>query len=266
MKKLLTFALTFIITNGVFAVEIIAHRGASHDAPENTMAAFKLGWEQNADAVELDIHQSKDGKIIVMHDVTTKRTAGVDKKIVEQTLDELRALEAGSWKGEAWKSEKIPTLDEVLPLIPQGKKLVIEIKCGPEVLPELQRVIQASNRKNAELVLIGFGYETMKQAKQMFPQIPVLYLSNFKKDKDSGAALPTLSTLIEKAKAAHLDGLNLHFSAPLDKEGIQKIKEAGLLIYFWTVDDANLARHLLNIGAQGITTNRPAWLKQQLEP
>ncbi len=247
-------------------MEIIAHRGASHEAPENTLAAFKLGWEQKANSVELDIHQSKDGKIIVIHDDNTKRTAGLDKKIVDQTLDELRTLDAGSWKGVQWKNEKIPTLDEVLAIIPQGKKLVIEIKCGPEVLPELQRVLQASHRKNEELVIIGFGYETMKQAKQLFPRIPVLYLSSFKKDKDTSIVSPPVHELIQKAKAAHLDGLNLHFSAPLDKEGIQKIKDAGLLIYFWTVDDENVARHLLNIGAQGITTNRPAWLRQQLAP
>lgn len=245
-------------------MEIIAHRGASHDAPENTIAAFKLGWQQNADGVELDIYQSKDGKIIVMHDATTKRTAGADKKIVEQTLDELRALEAGSWKGQAWKGEKIPTLEEVLPLIPPGKKLVIEIKCGPEVLPELKRVLEASGRKNEELVIIGFGYEAMKQAKEMFPGIPVLYLSSFKKDKETGVVSPSIDSLIGRAKEAHLDGLNLVYTGPLDAAAIQSIKNAGLKIYVWTVDDAEAARRLRDAGVQGITTNRPQWLREQL--
>lgn len=266
MPKFLTLVLTLFLLKGVFALEIIAHRGASHDAPENTLAAFKLGWQQDADAVELDIHQSKDSKIIVMHDADTKRTAGIDKKIVEQTLEEIRALEAGSWKGAGWNGEPIPTLDEVLPLIPKGKRLVIEIKCGPEVLPELQRVLKASGREDKDFVIIGFGYDTMKQAKQMFPTIPVFYLSNFKKNKETGAVTPSIDELITKAKAAHLDGLNLHYSAPLDQIVVQKIKDAGLKIYFWTVDDSTVARRLQEMGAQGLTTNRPAWLKQQLKP
>ncbi|HEY0075822.1 MAG TPA: glycerophosphodiester phosphodiesterase [Abditibacteriaceae bacterium] len=265
MLKFWMLVLSLFLFRGVHAVEIIAHRGASHDAPENTIAACKLGWQQGAESVELDIHQSKDGKIIVMHDADTKRTAGLDKKIVEQTLEEIRVLEAGSWKGAGWKGEPIPTLDEVLPLIPQGKRLVIEIKCGPEILPELQRVLKASGRGDKEFVIIGFGYDTMKQAKQMFPTIPIFYLSNFKKNKETGAVTPSIEELITKAKAAHLDGLNLHHSAPLDQTGVQKIKDAGLQIYFWTVDDAIVARRLQEMGAQGLTTNRPAWLRQQLK-
>src|SRR3954463_16818778 len=86
-------------------VEIIAHRGASFDAPENTLASFKLGYEQKADADELDIHLTKDGKIVVMHDFTTKRTGSVDKKIVEQTFDEVRAQNVGNfgkWQGKGF--------------------------------------------------------------------------------------------------------------------------------------------------------------------
>lgn len=264
MKKLLTVACTLFIMNGAMAVEIIAHRGASYDAPENTLSAFKLGWEQQADGVELDVYLSKDGKIIVMHDENTKRTAGLDKKIVEQTVDELRALDAGSWKGTKWKGEKIPTLDEVLAIIPQGKKLVIEIKCGPEILPELQRVIEASGRKSSELVIIGFNYEAMKQAKVLFPDIPVLFLSSFKKDKDSGEITPTISSLIEKVKAAHLDGLNLIYTGPLDEASVKSIKDAGLLAYVWTVDDLEAARRLVKNGVQAITTNRPLWLREEL--
>ena len=245
-------------------MEIIAHRGASHDAPENTLAAFKLGWQQNADGVELDIHLSKDGKIIAIHDDSTKRTAGVDKKIAEQTLGELRVLDAGSWKGATWQNERIPTLDEVLTIIPNGKKLVIEIKCGIEVLPELQKVIENSNRKNEELVIIGFGYETMKAAKKLFPQIPVFYLSAFKTNKETGAVTPSIDELIAKAKAAGLDGLNLHYAAPLDKEAVQKIKESNLQIYCWTVDDIGIAQKLQELGVQGLTTNRPLWLREQL--
>src|SRR5438477_173685 len=85
--------------------EIVAHRGSSEEAPENTIASFRLGYEQ-ADACELDIHLSKDGQVIVMHDANTKRTAGVDKPIAQQTLEELKALDAGKFKGEKFAGEK----------------------------------------------------------------------------------------------------------------------------------------------------------------
>src|SRR5262245_4724666 len=107
--------LTFVsMLSAAPKVEIVAHRGASYDAPENTLASLKLAWEQKADASEFDVFLSKDGKIVVIHDADTKRTAGVDKKVVSQTLDELRALDVGSWKNAKFKGEKIPTLDEML--------------------------------------------------------------------------------------------------------------------------------------------------------
>ena len=106
----------------LFAVEIIAHRGASYDAPENTLASMRLGWEQKADSNELDVYLSKDGQIVLLHDATTKRTAGKDKPVIEQTVEELRTLDAGSWKGTQWAGEKIPTLAETLQILPEGKR------------------------------------------------------------------------------------------------------------------------------------------------
>ena len=105
-------------------VEIVAHRGASYDAPENTVAAIKLAWEQKADAAEFDVFLSKDGKIVVMHDKDTKRIAGVDRKVVDQTLAELRKLDVGRWKDAKFAGEKMPTLDEMLATVPEGKQRV----------------------------------------------------------------------------------------------------------------------------------------------
>ena len=122
------------------AVDIVAHRGASFDAPENTVASAKLGWNQDADAVEIDIYLSKDGRIVVLHDPDTKRTTGVVGKAAEMSSSDLRALDAGSWKGTAWKDEKIPFLEEIIATVPAGRRLFIEIRCGPEILPELERV------------------------------------------------------------------------------------------------------------------------------
>ncbi len=132
----------------VLLIEIIGHRGASHDAPENTLASFRLGWAQGADANELDLRLTRDGQIAVIHDATTRRIAGLERPVAAQTLAELQALDAGSWKGAAWAGEQIPALAEVLATVPDGKRLYLEIKCGVEVLPELERVI-AEARKEA---------------------------------------------------------------------------------------------------------------------
>lgn len=264
--QLFVFLITFscLADASLHAVEIIAHRGASHDAPENTLAALKLGWQQNADADELDIHLTSDGQIILSHDPNTKRITGVDKAVAAQTLAELREQDAGRWKGEPWAGEKMPTLAEALATIPEGKRMFIEIKSGPEILPELERVIAASGRKSEQLVIIGFNYATMQQAKRRFPQLPVFWLQSVEADKKTGR-LPSLDELIQKAKAASLDGLNLNFKFPIDAAFVEKVRGAGLRLYVWTVDDARIARQLAAAGVDGITTNRPEWLRRELQ-
>ena len=117
------------------ATEIIGHRGASYDAPENTLASVKLAFEQGADASEIDIYLTKDNRIIALHDKTTKKTTGKDWKPGDRTLAELASLDAGSWKDKKYAGERIPTLEALLDTIPEGRKLVIEIKSDPEILP-----------------------------------------------------------------------------------------------------------------------------------
>ncbi|MEZ0254781.1 MAG: glycerophosphodiester phosphodiesterase [Chthoniobacter sp.] len=266
MKRFLSplVFLPLFLTVATHGVEIIGHRGASHDAPENTVASFKLGWEQHADADELDIYLSKDGQVVVMHDASTKRTTGVDKKIADSTLAELRELDAGSLKGEQWKGEKIPTLSEALATIPEGKRMFIEIKCGPEVLPALETVMKASGCKPEQMVIIGFSHPVMQQARQRFAQAPIYWIVSPKADKESGL-FPPIESLIAKAKDAGLSGLDLDAKYPLDAAAVAKVKEAGLRLYTWTVDDSALAQKLAAAGVDGVTTNRPGWLREQLK-
>ena len=246
------------------AVEIIAHRGASRDAPENTVASFMLGWQQQADAGELDIYLTKDRQIVVIHDADTKRTTDTSGAVATRTLAELRTLDAGSWKGPQWKGEKLPTLGEALQTVPQGKRMFIEIKCGPAVLPVLEGVLQACGKKPEQLVLIGFNYATMAKAKQTFPDMAVYWLVSYEKDKRTGE-LPDLDALVRKAKTARFDGLDLDYKFSIDSAFVAKLKESGLPLYVWTVDDAAVAARLVAAGVQGITTNRPGWLREQLK-
>ncbi len=261
--RTLSFVLLILITR-LSAMELIAHRGASFDAPENSLSAIKLAWEQGADAVEFDLWLSKDGKILVFHDKDTKRIGGVDRKISDYTFDEAQQLDVGSWKAPKYAGERMPTLDAILATIPQGKRAYIEVKCGPEIVPELVRVIRASGRPATELAVISFNYETVKESKQKLPEIEHYLLHDYKKDTKTGK-YPELSPLIAKAKQAKLDGLDLHFGWPMDERFVGEMKTAGLKLAAWTVDDPAVAKKLLDAGVTIITTNKPAWLREQLK-
>lgn len=257
----LTTPLVALTSGSVLAVEIIAHRGASRDAPENTLPAFRLAWDQKADACELDVHLTRDGRIAVIHDDTTQRTAGLNRKVAEQTFEELRELDVGAWKGLQWQAERIPSLEEVLAGVPDGKRMFIEIKCGPEILPELVRVIGGAPCKPDQLVIIGFGYETMKQAKELLPHIDVYW--GAKPKEDSNGSKLTAETLIEKASAAGLDGLDLDAGFAIDADFVERIHAANLKLFVWTVDAPAKAERLRSAGVDGITTNRPGFLREQ---
>ncbi|MEP6664201.1 MAG: glycerophosphodiester phosphodiesterase [Verrucomicrobiota bacterium] len=260
-----------------FAVEIIGHRGASHDAPENTLSSWKLGYKQKADGCELDLHLTKDGKLVILHDFDTKRVSGVEGKIAEKTFDELRVLNIGQWgqwKGREF-NEKIPTLDEALALVPAGKKFFLEIKCldaNPEAeqkviaktLPAIESVLKDSGKTPPQTPLITFNYAVAKAAKQRLSKHDVYWLVSWKKDKESGA-YPDIDDLIKKTKAAKLDGLDLNSGFPIDQDFVKKVHATGLKLYTWTVDDPLLAKSEVDAGVDGITTNRPEYLRAELK-
>jgi len=241
---------------------IIAHRGASHDAPENTLASVNLAWAQGADAVEIDVQFSKDGRIVVIHDDNTRKTAGVARKVYDQTLAELKKLDVGCWKNAKWTGERIATLEEVLATIPDGKRLFIEIKCGPECLPELAKAFKRSGRKPGQVVLIGFSLPTMTLAKESLPQLEVAWVAEFKRNWRGGWS-PTVEKLIAQAKAAGLDALDLSARGPWTPKLGGKVHGAGLKLYVWTVDSVAKARQVIAAGVDGITTNKPGWIRNR---
>jgi glycerophosphoryl diester phosphodiesterase len=266
MIRTLAALMTALATTAALAadpkVEIVAHRGASFDAPENTVAAIKLAWEQKADASEFDIYLTKDGKIVVIHDATTKRTAGAELKVADSTLEELRKLDAGKWKGEKFAGEKLPTLEEMLATVPTGKRVFIEVKCGPEAVPEMDRVIKASKLKPEQTCVISFNADVIAAAKKARPDLQALWIVNL---APKNAKPRTAEELIAKAKEIKADGLDLSATpAILDKAFGDKVKQAGLKLYVWTVNDAELAKKMIAAGAESITTDRPGWLREQL--
>jgi len=241
---------------------LIAHRGASQDAPENTLAAFRLGWEQGSDAVEVDVHLSRDGRIIAIHDDNTERTAGNRRKARLQTFDELQSLDAGGHKGPQWAGERIPALEQVLATVPRGRGVFIEIKCGVEIVPPLTELLRRSPLPPKQATLIGFNADVVAAAKQANPHHPVLWLCDIERERSRRRR--QADELVAVARRAGLDGLDVQARAALDRAFVEAVKAAGMTCYTWTVNDPAEARRLFAAGVDGITTDRPGWLRRRL--
>ncbi|MXY70624.1 MAG: glycerophosphodiester phosphodiesterase [Acidobacteriia bacterium] len=245
------------------AVEIVAHRGASYDAPENTLPAVELGWEQGADAVEVDIHQTSDRSVVAIHDRDTLRVAGKRGVVAEMRLDQLLLLDAGAWKGAQWSGTRIPTLEQVLETVPVGKTLVVEIKCPRDVLPELERVLDASGKRE-QVMLIAFDYDTISEAKKRMPDRPCYWLYGFSESEAATYQVRSRDDLLERVQRAALDGLDVRHSGPWTAGLADALRKLGKALYVYTVNDADQARRLRDVGVAGITTDRPAFLRKAL--
>lgn len=244
-------------------VEIIAHRGASHDAPENTVAAIRLAWEQKADLSEFDIYLTRDGHLAVLHDKDTKRTApGSALSVAKSTLAELRQLDVGKWKDPRFTGERIPTLAEMLAVVPPGKGVFIEVKCGPEAVPAILRALDDAKLPAALTPVICFNAEVIAAVKKARPDLPAYWLVGLNPKK--GQKPPTAASVVQKARAIHADGVDLSASPALDAEYAKTIRAAGLKLYVWTVNDVPTAKRMVELGVDGITTDRPGWLREQL--
>lgn len=243
---------------------IIAHRGESRDAPENTLAAVCLAWERGADAAEIDVHLTKDGRIVVIHDDNTLRTAHRYGEVAKLTLEQLRQLDVGRFKGKGWAKEKIPTLEEVLDTVPAGKKLFVEIKVDAGILAEINRVLRKSSLSADQVLLIGMDLATMETLKKAFPGYQVCWVCSMKDEKKRDDKGDPGEELIARARRAGLDGLDIEASKKVDGGFIARVKSAGMKVYVWTVDDPEEARRLFAEGVDGIATNRAQWLKARL--
>ncbi len=254
--KIQITAVLLLFAMGISAQNmIIAHRGASKLAPENTVASANLAWQLGADAVELDIHLSKDNRVMVIHDKDTKRTCSGKKnlEIKDSPSTLLRDLDAGIKKGEEFKGEKIPYLEEMIATIPEGKKLVVEIKCSSDVITPLKRVVERSGKAD-QIIFIAFDWNVIVKTQAAFPDNKCYWLSSSK----SG-----LKKKMKQAAKNGLAGVNLKYSI-INKDVMTLAKENNLGVVTWTVDDPVKAKELFDLGVIGVTTNRPKWLKDEI--
>jgi glycerophosphoryl diester phosphodiesterase len=221
---------------------VVAHRGASVEAPENTLAAFRRALELGAPAMELDVHRTADGELVVIHDATVDRTTNGTGAVAEVTLEALRRLDAGAWKGDAFEGERIPTLAEVCRLARGRAALVVEIKAAG-IADQVVSTLEAEGVLD-ESFIISFSQETARRVKEIRPGATVGLLSGKTED------LPQVAEL-------GLDAFCPHYAAATE-EMARELHAANRLLSVWTVNDEDGMRRMAALGSDLITSDNPA--------
>ena len=158
--------------------EIIAHRGASYLAPENTLVAFRKAMEVGADGVEMDVQQTSDKKLVIHHDFIIDMHTDITGKIYDMTEGELKELDFGSWKDVSFENERIATLHEALALCKEMEGTIVQLEMkatiddDPDFVPRVIEEVRAADITD-RLVLISFNHDLLRQAKQLMPEVKV---------------------------------------------------------------------------------------------
>ncbi len=224
---------------------IIAHRGASAEKPENTLAAFRRALALEADGIELDARVTKDGVAVVFHDASLRRLTGTSGRLAGKTWIELRSLQVRS-------REPIPRLVDVLRLTRGLTVVQIELKTGP-VAPIL-RAIRAA--RAAEWVIVAsFDARLVAEARQLAPAIPRMLISE-------GRAAPAV--LVRRLAACGATGLSVNQRAIRSAAWVRHFQTRGYAVWSWTVNDPALARRLAGWGVNALLGDDPALLKTAL--
>jgi len=237
-------------------VKCIAHRGASAYAPENTLASFKKAIEQKADFFECDVHLTKDGEVVVIHDDYVDRTTNGKGQVKDKTLKELKELDAGSWFFSDYAGEKIPTLEETLDIAKGKIGVVIEIKNGPNFYKGIEeKVVDLVKKKDMvdDVVVISFDHACLKKINKIAPKIKtgVLYYGNILNASDVARAAGA-----KMIAAAH---------QLATKSLIKDAHKNNMVVNLWTIDDPDVMKKFIDMGVDAISTNKPDVLLEVLE-
>ena len=249
---------------------IIAHRGASALAPENTLAAFRKAIEDGAEGIEFDVRLSKDGTVVVFHDSDFKRIAGRDEKIIDLSFEELQKIDIGSWfnrvfprlENEQFSNETIPTLQDVLNLLKDFRGLIyIELKCKEREVESLAeavcRAISASHLL-PNIIVKSFRLQVIPEIRRLCPDVTTAALF-----------APKIMTMLRKEK--HLlkiaqefraDQISLHYTL-VSRKFMKNAERKNLPVTVWTVDNPRFVKRAIDLGIKAVITNDPAILLEK---
>ena len=251
---------TYSILNGKYnlnieyvrTMEVTAHRGASVMYPENTMSAFVGAKKLNSDWIELDVQQTKDKMLVVMHDSNLKRTTGVNKNTWDVTYDEIRKLDAGSFFSSEFKDEKIPSLEEVIEFAKNNNiKLNIELKpTGHEVDFE-KSVVELVNKYDfaSNCVVTSQAYEVLENVKKYDKNIKTVYVMSL--------AYGDITSLKDA------DSFSIEASS-VTKTLVNKVHNSGKELYAWTVNTKESITDMINMNVDNIITDNITLAKEMI--
>jgi glycerophosphoryl diester phosphodiesterase len=232
-------------------VLVIAHRGFSGTAPENTRIAFKKALDLGVDMIELDVHLSKEGEVVVIHDDTLNRTTNGKGKVAEYTLKELKQLDAGSSSSPPYSGETIPALKEVLQLVESRVPLIIELKKGEmglltliDLADRAFREVEKSGMLN-QVLFASFEHSAIERIRERNPHVPVAFISgkdwNFPSEMTGGNPIPILSC---RARV-------------LNPSNISRAHKQGIKVFAWTLNTEEEMERFVKMGVDGIITDYP---------
>lgn len=228
---------------------VMAHRGLSADAPENTLYAFSDAISAGADFIELDVQQTRDGVLVVMHDSNLKRTTGVNKNIWDVDYADIQNLDAGSWFDPAYANARIPTLEETLQFVDKRARLNIEIKPtkhGSDTLEQDVAELITRYQYTDACYVTSFSYGSLKKVKEVNPEIRTGYLMS--------VAYGQFYSL----KYADAFSLNKVF---VTSQVVNAAHQQGKQIFAWTVNSMSEVRSLCNLHVDSIITDDPVMVQ-----
>lgn len=228
---------------------VFGHRGAKAYAPMNTLPAYQLALDMGADGIELDVHRSKDGHAVIVHDFTVDATTNGEGRVADFTLDELKALDAGSWFGAAFAGVQIPTLDEVFEAFGTRLLVNVEIKSETQETDGVEQVVADVIRKygmQERVIVSSFNPLALARFREFLPDVAIGYLYEPGSVDYTRAMMDTLNLDYE---AEH------PYEAMIDAAFVEQAQ--GRWINTWTVNDPGRARTLAQLGVNAIITDRP---------
>lgn len=228
---------------------IIAHRGASGSAPENTLVAFEKAIEFGAQSIEIDVQLSKDDVVVILHDELLNRTTNGKGSTSDHTLAELQSLDAGAWFSSAYDGQRIPTLHQVIQCVKGAINLDIEIKNtnnGIRILEKVIKIVTESNFEN-HCIISSFDVDVLRTSKSLAPQIAVGWIFD--------SAIP------ENLYDEKIDIWISHFML-ITKEFVSRAKQTRKLIFAWTVNEMNIIQQMIDFDVDAIITDFPERIKR----
>ncbi len=229
---------------------IWAHRGASAEAPENTLAAFRLAEEAGADGIEMDVHLTRDGHPVIIHDDTVDRTTDGRGRVQWLSLRQVRRLDAGSWFAPEFAGEKVPILEEVLAWAKGRLRLNLEIKASAAGRAVLERL---RDFPDCQVVISSFDHSLLEELRRKAAELPLAFLIDSRHWRRG----------LKRASACAAESINPRFSL-VSQPLVASSHRLGLAVYPWTVDDGQVLRRLRRAGIDGIFSNCPAQARQAL--